>query len=208
MDIQVDASQLSALGDVLKLAPAELQGDLARDVAETAAYAQGIAREGAPVFRGNLANGIHVEPVVVSTSENGISVRGGVIATPAYAVVMEEGRRPGQPMPPLGPIERWVELKVKRGEMTLPASATKRRRRSKRSSGDEMADFLREDSAPSREQSKYRGLAFVIARSIGRKGIKGRHFMQAASVKGQAFLNEHVSRTVANWVSRLNGAGR
>ena|SRR5438105_3072394 len=64
----------------------------------------------------------------------------GVLGSPlVYAEVMEEGRRPGAPMPPPEALARWVELKI--GTGVDP---------------------------------------FVIARSIARKGIKGRHMLERA----------------------------
>jgi len=191
MEIHVDASELTQLGALLQRAPDGLRQDLVGDVAATAGLAQGLAREGAPVFRGTLANGIHTTPIVVSGTGGGIEISGSVIATAPHSIVMEEGRRPGAPMPPLEPIRRWVELKVRRGDLFVQGDAysttTHRRRRSGRN-----------------RESQIKGLAYVIARSIGRKGIRGRGFMRKASEKAQVFLNERVGATVARWVDKLN----
>jgi hypothetical protein len=49
--------------------------------------------------------------------------RGAILENTApYAAILEYGRRPGRPGPPLSPILGWVERKLVRGG-TLPASA-------------------------------------------------------------------------------------
>lgn len=178
-----------------------MRDDLETDVLETSAYAQGVARESSPIFRGTLVNSIQVEPVLVVDLGNGIRIQGGVFTATPYAVVQDEGRRPGAPMPPLAPIQRWVELKVRRGDMQMPADI------------DDMSDQLRSDAAPNRRRrrarstaSRIRGLAYVIARSIGRKGIVAKHFMQKAEAAATVHLEARVNATVARWVDRLGGA--
>jgi len=43
----------------------------------------------------------------------GVPAREAVIGTPlAYGVVVERGRRPGQAMPPIAPLELWVRRKL------------------------------------------------------------------------------------------------
>lgn len=71
-----------------------------------------------------------------------------------YASVIEEGRRPGSKMPPIDEIARWV----------LRKGLVKGRR-----------GVAREKAA--------RGIAFVIARGIARKGMKPRHILAKSEVK-------------------------
>lgn len=191
MDIRVDASELKDLGELLRRAPDALRADLETDVMETSAYTQGIAREGAPIFHGTLVNGIHVSPVAVIDAGAGISVTGGVNATAPHSVIMEDGRRPGATRPPFQPILRWVELKVRRGDLSLP--------------GDSQSIKSHRRSARKNEDSAIRSLAFVIQRSIGRKGIVGRKFMAKAATAAQDFLTRRVEATTQRWVDRLGG---
>lgn len=75
-----------------------------------------------------------------------------------YPAVMEFGRRPGSRMPPPEALVRWVHVKGLAGTYSIK---THRRRGSKASQAEEDLQ-----------------VAFLIARAIGRKGIKGRFYMR------------------------------
>lgn len=70
-----------------------------------------------------------------------------------YASVLEEGRRPGK-FPPIDEIARWV---IRKG-------------------------LVKGRRGASREKAA-RGIAFVIARGIARKGMKPRHILAKSEVK-------------------------
>lgn len=62
-----------------------------------------------PFYDGHLRNGIHFDALPGNVL--GARVTVSAIAQP-YAAVMELGRRPGKPGPPLAPIKEWVRRKL------------------------------------------------------------------------------------------------
>lgn len=83
-----------------------------------------------------------------------------VFAGSKYASVVHEGRRAGSKMPPIEPIQRWVHMRGLAGRYSL---RTGRRIGSKASI-----------------DSQDRAIAFVIARSIAKKGTPGLKFFEIA----------------------------
>lgn len=81
-----------------------------------------------------------------------------------YAAIIEEGRRPGQRPPPIGPIIEWVKRKGI-GRQYGPNQAGKRK----------VSRALSDREA--------RGIAFVIARAIGKRGVPAHHILEAAAVE-------------------------
>lgn len=82
-----------------------------------------------------------------------------IFSVSRHAPVVEFGRRPGQRPPPVEPILEWVKRKHIGGiEMRRRRSRGRRRRKL------------------TREQAT---LAFLIARSIGRKGTKGQYVLRS-----------------------------
>ena len=96
-------------------------------------------------------------------------------------VVMEHGRRPGARRPPIDAIERWVHRKG------LADGFSKQGRRRKKKG----------------QANRERGIAFAIARSIAKKGIKARRFYARAAPRiakaAAGILNAAIGR-------RLKGA--
>ena len=88
-----------------------------------------------------------------------------------HAKFVEYGRRPGKP-PPVSVIAAWVRIKLRVG----PAVNSKTGRPTKRGERDPDAGI--------------RGLAFVIARAIGRRGLRGRFIRERTmpSVRHQATM--------------------
>lgn len=85
-----------------------------------------------------------------------------------YAAVIEYGRRPGSKPPPVEPIARWAQRRLR-----LPY-----------------------------EQAK--GVAFAIARSIGRRGLTGRHILTSDKTKNRlryAMKKELLRELIAQWES-------
>jgi hypothetical protein len=72
-----------------------------------------------------------------------------------YADVIEEGRRPNSKQPPTKPIMDWLKIK---GIILR----------------NNKGQFMK------RGESNYRGVAWVIARSIGKRGIVGIHYFREA----------------------------
>ena len=76
-----------------------------------------------------------------------------------YADVIEEGRRPGAKMPPVKPIKKWLEDKIKIGTLKLR---------------NNQGQFIKAT------ESNIKSAAFVIARSIGENGIVGINYYKEA----------------------------
>lgn len=138
------------------------------------------AQEHAPIFTGLLVKGIRPQPVQII----GRSIQGQVTATAPHTVVLEDGRTAGARRPPSSVIERWIDLKIKRGQFNaqLPSGVGKR--------------------GGSRRSAYIKGMAFVIARAIGRRGWKGVHFMRDASARAQVRLKQRVNEVVQRWSRR------
>ena len=114
-----------------------------------------------------VSTGKLVNSIGGRTIKRGTSWGGQVWNTAVHAPVMDQGRRAGAQMPPLAPIARWVKRKG-------IAKAVKGSRRGKRK------------PVPATVVAKR--IAFVIARSIARKGIIGRKFMVATEARMVAQL--------------------
>jgi hypothetical protein len=88
----------------------------------------------------------------------------GIVAAPsAYALPIEEGRRPGQKMPPPAALRTWVE---------------------------KFLNVPEEYSA---------GVAFVVARSIGKKGFPGKHMFRdgiKATMPHMEFASKELGITI------------
>lgn len=122
MRLRVDASELRKAGVAARRLTRAMQADMLGAVTRTQLVVLEQARSGAPVFTGFLANSIQPDEPVIARRGDGITVSGVVQSTAPYAVVMEEGRRPGAAMPPHRPLRRWVELMVRRGKMAITGS--------------------------------------------------------------------------------------
>lgn len=79
-----------------------------------------------------------------------------------YAGIIEEGRRPGR-RPPVRAIELWVRRKFR-----LRFKEARFQRRVSRAVGERLGP---------RVEAQIRSMAFLIARAIGRRGLKGHHVM-------------------------------
>ena len=73
---------------------------------------------------------------------------------------VDQGRKPGK-MPPIAPIAKWIAQKGLPIRAQVKASPLKRKSKL---------------SLSERVRSRQRSVAFLIARSIGKKGIKPTHF--------------------------------
>lgn len=102
-------------------------------------------------------------------------IDGGAIAYnfAPYAAVIEEGRRPGQRPPPVALILEWVKRKGI-GRQYGPNQAGKRK----------VSTALTDNEA--------RGIAFVIARAIGKRGVPAHHILEAAAVEIDRAVREAI----------------
>jgi len=182
--LRVDVNELRQVGFEWAKAPEALLKRLANAIDETAAVGQAEARLGAPVFTGELANSIQIRAAQLVASPPALLMRGEVVTNVAHGVVMEEGRRPGARQPPFGPIRRWVYLLVRRGRMDVRWTGEKD------------------------EQDQIDSAAFVIARSIGRKGISPRRFMAKAAEKIEPLLHARVQGVMEWFAGFLEGGPR
>lgn len=105
----------------------------------------------------------------------------------AYAAAVDQGRRPGGPMPPLAPIRRWLERKRLVSQQGRRASAKERRAIVRRSLAEEnvsaeLTGLIRSGGVSQSYQRRLDRAAFALARAIARRGIKAVH----AFAKGAA----------------------
>jgi len=89
-----------------------------------------------------------------------------------YASIIEWGRRIGAKAPPLKVIIDWVSRKKIAGDPGATHAARSR-------------------------DSEVRSVAFLIARAIKRRGIKGRHVLQIASLRLERDVSEALRADVA-----------
>lgn len=109
---------------------------------------------------------------------------GSSLADEEYPAVMEFGRKPGK-MPPVEALFRWVHLKHITGTYSIK---TRRRRGSATSQADQD-----------------RQAAWMIARAIGRKGIKGRHYLERGFEQAKPQVEAFHARAVVDLVEELSG---
>ena len=108
-----------------------------------------------------------------------------------HALFVEIGRRPGR-MPPIGRIARWlvqkrlVKLPKVKSALTISGAARAAKRRRSR-------------------LAAARSMAFVIARAIGRRGIKGRHILQGVVSDMHGELQANVNTEMARAMIRAAG---
>lgn len=96
----------------------------------------------------------------VDEAPNGADVVNDVL----YAGVIELGRRPGRPGPPLEPILEWVRRKLLKNNPGALTSGMKKKVR----------------LTPERREALTKGLAIAIQRSIHKKGTKPRFILRDA----------------------------
>ena len=139
---------------------------------------------GPAVATGTLLGAVFSEMRGTPASPQGIVA----VSPPAdrYALVVEKGRRPGQRQPPSDVLIPWIRQKLRDG---FQAVATIKGRKQK---------------AGGRRQATERGLAFVVARSIGRKGFPGVHMFRNAFGEQK----DNVIRIIREAVRAAVGRGR
>ena len=101
-----------------------------------------------------------------------------------HAVYVEEGRRPGAPPPPTSALIPWI-----------------RRKFTNLKGRDERGRYARAQDT----EAIYARLAFVIARAIGRRGLRGRHILRDAQEALRLSAQSTLNRAFAEALSK---AGR
>lgn len=136
------------------------------------------SRAHTPVFTGRLANSIQASGVRTLYGRAGeIVVQDVVQSSTPYAVVLENGRRPGSRMPPDQPIRRWVTLKTRRGQFDLDVRP-----------GESFASAVERAT-------------FALRRSIAKKGIKARRFIAKGARLGRVVLARELDGLVKAWIA-------
>lgn len=166
MEITVDPRTVKATVD--RLEPAEYDKRIEKAMDESLLYLKGLVQENTPVNLGLLRGGIFTEQRGVGVERHGLVSPSP--ATKEYAYVQELGRKPGSRMPPVDAILLWVRRKHLGG---VYSTRTRRRMGSKAT-----------------QASQDRSVAFLIARSIGRKGTPAHHMFQKAWIAGQARVQQ------------------
>jgi len=117
-------------------------------------------------FGPSVVAGTLESSIVSEMSQAGMNPEGFVgVAPPAdeYALVLEEGRTPGARMPPSDALLPWVMEKLGSGvEASTSVVEGKAKGKGQKAKGRD-------------PEKAARGLAYVIARSIGEKGFPGVH---------------------------------
>jgi hypothetical protein len=134
----------------------------------------------APVYRGRLRGSIASE-VKQEGVGSIVGKVGSTLKNEEYPAVMEFGRTPGSKMPPLEPLIRWVHLKQIAGNYRVKATKTGKHTRV----GTKDVQTAQDEQA-----------AYVIARSIARKGIKGLHFMSRGFDASKMQINEYFTQAL------------
>lgn len=130
-------------------------------------------KESAPVFQGKLANSIR-ESVTGSILRGEPVVRGQVFSSGAaavYADVVDRGRKPGT-FPNVGALRRYVDLKIKRGEISV----------------DPKKLFPGRKTRP-KKMEIVNTLAFLIGRKIKQRGTKAKRYVKLGVNRKRAKIN-------------------
>lgn len=173
-----DFRELRELAADVRVNTAELERDIAKDVSAAGVVASIAAKQGTPIFTGELVGGINIRGVRAVDGAAGISITEVVFATPPHSLVQEEGRAVGATAPPLGPIFRWVKLRASRGDLDLDWTGRE---------GDDAALIA----------------AVFIRASIKRRGLQAKRYMEAGATAGGLELEARLAATIERFTRRL-----
>lgn len=110
-----------------------------------------------------------------------------------YAPVMELGRKPNGPMPPVAELKVWVERKPGLARATGGVTRKGRQRKPKSGSKADKAQWA---------------MAWAIAKSIAKKGIKGRYYWRETKQRVGAEAQATLTRLVMQELRRGGRGGR
>lgn len=164
----------------LGLSAERLEDEFSRIVATTQGVVVAEARTGAKVFTGALAGSVYGDGPTIQRTPAFLRVSSIVSSRQPYSAPVEEGRAPGETAPPIEPIQRWVELMVRRGKIDVSWAGRD-------------------------EEKAVRRVAFFVARSISRKGIDPAPFLGPASKIGERVLERELASAVDDFARRAEG---
>lgn len=110
-----NVSELRKLAVDAGIAATELEQRLQKALTKASIAGLATWREAMPIFTGEGVNSILAKGVTKTPGPGGFVYTDLLFATTPQVIVADEGRKPGATPPPLGPIKRWIELKVGRG---------------------------------------------------------------------------------------------
>ena len=160
----------------LENAGAVVQREIRAALAEVALLLEAETKRATPVGATGTLRGS-----IASEVRDGPGLRDlqAVVGTPAkYGDVVERGRRPGR-MPPPDQLELWVRRKLR---VTGPRGGKR---------------------APTQAEAK--GIAWLIARKIARRGTEGAAMFYEAVEKSQGIIEQRLNAAGAAIVVQLNG---
>lgn len=152
---------------------------LAAAMTEATLLLEGEVKRRTPIGVTEAARGSIAGEVRYGAGLNGGTVVGLIGSPLPYVRVIEEGRRPGQRPPPVGALELWVRRKIKK---TGPRGGRK-----------------------SLSVAEARGLAFVIARAIGRRGTKPVRMFEEALQQNEPRLEAIFARAGYQIAREMSG---
>lgn len=167
--IQINVNAKDALNLLKNKTPAEISKRSRAAMNESVTYIQAEVQKGTPVDMGILRGSIFTE--IRGTA---IPDMTGIIASPlSYAGFVERGRKPGSKPPPVDALLTWVERHL---QPHVLAVSIKTRRATKVMIGDQKTKAIR-------------GVAFLVARAIGKRGIKGKFMFRNAAQRGRRVVS-------------------
>ncbi len=174
------------LADPGQVIPAEVR----KSVVELVAYLERETKKRTPIGVTEAGRG-SIAGEVGETVRMGEVI--GTVGSPLkHVAVINDGRRPGEKMPPSDSLELWVRRKIQI-KRTHASGKVKTRK------GVEL------QRAPTPKEA--RGIAFVIARAIGKKGIEGRKFFEKAVEENQGTIQRILESAGLRIESELNRKG-
>lgn len=151
--------------------------ELRRAVSDTARVMEGDAKRFAPVDVGRLRSSIYTE-----YDPDGLGATVGP-SLPPIDIVMEMGRRPGSRMPPIAALMPWVH----RHGMTPRIRG--------KNVFVQGVNVGRQAAAAAYDRN-LRSMAFLVARSIARKGTRPRRYMQLAADRAELNWRLNIMRAM------------
>jgi hypothetical protein len=118
-------------------------------------------------------------------ASGGLGVAVGRIGSPLkHVAVINDGRRPGQKAPPAEALELWVRRKIRHSRRKGPRGG------------------LRKLTV-----SEAKGIAFVIARKIGREGIEAHEMFEKSVQENEARIREFFAEAGAQITIHMTRGG-
>lgn len=157
---------------------------------------QNITNDGS-IFTGTLRRSIGMNKVHDEGGEQVIDVglRGGSTEKVIYGLVVEHGRKAGSKPPPSKELLPWVKRKIQPGQMSIAGHRAAKGDRVH--DGNKTGRAYRQIKRGRRLENELKGLAFIIACSIGKKGTPARPYMRPAFDMHQANTREIFKRHLA-----------